>query len=411
MKRDIDALLRERGLAAALILKGETPNPTFRYVVGPPGAHITSAILLWRPGQKPHLVHAMMERDSAGETGFELSEFGGHGFRKILEDEGSRDRAMARLLSNLLSGMGVKGPVLVHGFGEVGRYYHLLNRLREWTPGIEIAEDEDLGLFDRARATKEPEEVDAVRLVAAACGKAYEKVREVIGGGRLEGGKLKDAQGWVTIGRLRREIRRVFFDANLEEPHGNIIAMGRDAGVPHNAGNDQDVLVEGHPIVIDLYPAQAGGGYYFDVTRTICVGRASQELKDLHSLVREAVDRTVDALAPETPARMYQEKVCDLFEARGHRTIRQDERLQEGYIHGLGHGIGLEVHERPNLGGPTQNKDRIAPGSLFTVEPGLYYPSRNLGVRIEDVVYARPDGSFDNLTDIPYELEVAPASA
>ena len=411
MKRDIDALLRERGLSAALILRGETPNPTFRFMAGPPAAHITSAILVCRPGQKPHLVHAMMERDSAEATGFELSDFGAHGFRKILEDEGSRDRAMARLLSKVLDGLGVKGPVLVNGFGEVGRSYHMINRLRELAPDISIAEDEDLGLFDRARATKAPDEVDAVRSVAGVCGRAFARVREVMGGGRLDGGKLKDSEGWVTIGRLRREIRRVFFEADLEEPHGNIIAMGRDAGVPHNVGNDRDVLEEGRSIVIDLYPVQAGGGYYFDVTRTLCVGRASSELKEIHSLVREAVDKTVDALTPEAPARIYQEKVCDLFEQRGHRTIRQDEKLQEGYIHGLGHGIGLEVHERPNLGGPSQNKDRIALGSLFTVEPGLYYPSRNIGVRIEDVVYARPDGSFENLTQIPYELEVAPASA
>ena len=80
-------------------------------------------------------------------------------------------------------------------------------------------------------------------------------------------------------------------------------------------------------------------------------------------------------------------------------------------MHGLGHGIGLEVHERPNLGGPPSNTDRLEPGSLFTIEPGLYYPSRGMGVRLEDVVYARPDGTFENLADnIPYELEVAPAT-
>lgn len=411
MKRDIDALLRERGLTAALILKGETPNSTFRYLVGPPAAHLTTGILVWRPGAEPHLVHGTMERDSAAATGFERSDYGTHRFRAILEEEGNRDRAMARLLAKVLSDLGVKGSVLVQGIGEVGRYYHLLNRLQSLAPGIQIAEDEDFGLFDRARVTKDQGEVDAIRSVASVCERAYLRVREVIHGGRLEGKKLRDDQGWITIGRLRREVKRVFFDADLEEPHGNIIAMGRDAGVPHNEGNDADVLEEGRPIVIDLYPAQRGGGYYFDVTRTICVGRASAELRELYQLVHEAVDRTVESLASEAPARIYQDKVCDFFESRGHKTIRQDERLQEGYIHGLGHGIGLEVHERPNLGGPTQNVDRLSPGSLFTVEPGLYYPSRDLGVRIEDVVYARPDGGFENLTAIPYDLEVAPAAS
>jgi Xaa-Pro aminopeptidase len=411
MKRDIDGLLQDRGLSAALILKGETPSSTFRYLVGPPAAHLSTCILVWMPGRSPHLVHAIMERDSAAATGFERSDYGTHGFRRILDQEGNRDRAMARLLGKVLSELGVRGRILVHGIGDVGRYFHVLSRVRELVPGIEIAEDEDLGLFDRARSTKDPEEIEATRSVAKTCGRAFERIRGIIGGGRLEGKKLRDSEGWVTIGRLRREVRRVFFEAELEEPHGNIIAMGRDAGVPHNSGNDDSVLEEGSPIVIDLYPAQAGGGYYFDVTRTLCVGRASDELRQVHTLVREAVDRTVDALAPGTPARLYQEKVCDLFESRGHRTIRQDEKLEEGYIHGLGHGIGLEVHERPHLGGPPQNQDLIAPGSLFTIEPGLYYPSRDLGVRIEDVVYARPDGSFENVTDIPYDLEVAPRSS
>jgi Xaa-Pro aminopeptidase len=411
MKRDIDELLRARGLSAALVIKGEIPNFTFRYLVGPPAAHLSTGILVWKPGQRPHLVHGAMERDSAAATGFDRTDYGAHGYRQLLEEEGTRDGAMARLLAKVVSELGITGPVLVHGTADVGRYYHVLTRLRSLVPGLEIAEDEDLGIFERARLTKEPEEIDATKKVADACSRAYARIREIISGARLQGSKLHDDQGPVTIGRLRREVKRVFFDADLVEPHGNIIAMGRDAGVPHNEGNDSDVLEEGRPIVIDLYPAQAHGGYYFDVTRTICVGRASQELRDLHALVHEAVRTTVDQLAADSPARVYQDRVCDLFESRGHKTIRQDEKILEGYVHGLGHGIGLEVHERPHLGGTAQNRDRIAPGSLFTIEPGLYYPSRGLGVRIEDVVYARPDGTFENLTSIPYDLEIAPASS
>lgn len=410
MKRDIDALMRERGLAAAVILKGEFPNPTFRYVAGPPAAHLTTGIVLCRPGAVPFLLHGGMERDAAVLTGFERAEYGDFAYSKILAEESTSIRAYARLIERVLDRAGVtEGPVLIGGIMEVGRGHHVLNRLQELMPKIELAEDTDPGLFQKARLTKDPDEVGAVRAVAGVCARAYERIRAIIQGGRLEGGRLKDSAGWVTIGRLRAEVRRVFFEAGLEEPHGNIIAMGRDAGVPHNIGNDADVLVEGKPIVIDLFPAQGGGGYYFDVTRTICVGRAPAELGELYALVREAVDRTVETIHEGAPGRSYQERVCDLFESRGHKTIRQDERLDEGYVHGLGHGIGLEVHERPNLSGNAANKDRIEAGSLFTVEPGLYYPSRGLGVRIEDVVYVAPDGTVENLTGVPYELEVAPA--
>ncbi|HYQ90203.1 MAG TPA: Xaa-Pro peptidase family protein [Candidatus Binatia bacterium] len=406
MKRDIDNLMQERGLSAAIVLQGEHQSPTFRYLTGP-RTHLRG-IVVWRPGAKPYLVHHSMERDSAAATGFDLGDYGSLGWMKMLEQEGSQVRATARLIQAVLDRLGVRGRVLVDGVAQVGWYYHVLNRLSEINRDIEIAEDQDPGLFELARSTKDAEEVTTVRTVASVCERAYARVRSIIQGARLEGKKLRDGEGWVTIGRLRQEVRRIFFEAGLVEPHGNIIAMGRDAGVPHNEGNDGDVLEEGCPIVIDLYPAQENGGYYFDVTRTYCVGRASKELKELHALVQDAVVRTVDRLAVGTPGRVYQENVCDLFEAHGHRTIRQDERVQEGYVHGLGHGIGLEVHERPRLSA-AMNPDLILPGSLFTVEPGLYYPSRGLGVRIEDVIYAHHDGSFENLTHVPYELEIAPA--
>ncbi len=410
MKRDIDTLLRERGLDAALVLKGEFRNPTFRYVVGPAAAHLSTGVLVCRPGKTPFLLHAGMERDAALETGFERAEYGDFSYSKILEKEPSSLRAYAKLLERVLDRVQVtKGRILVTGILDLGRGYHILERLRELLPGIELAEDQDPGIFMQARITKDDDEIAQVRTVAKACERAYERVRSIIQGGKLVGKKLRDSAGDVTIGRLRTEVRRVFFEAGLEEPSGNIIAMGRDAGVPHNAGNDSDVLEEGKPIVIDLYPVQSGGGYYFDVTRTICVGRAPAELKSMYALVRQAVDVTLENIHVGAPGRSFQEKVCDLFEGAGHRTIRQDEKLEEGYVHGLGHGIGLEVHERPQLSGNPSNKDRIEAGALFTVEPGLYYPSREIGIRIEDVVFVKADGTVENLTRVPYELEVAPA--
>ncbi len=116
----------------------------------------------------------------------------------------------------------------------------------------------------------------------------------------------------------------------------------------------------------------------------------------------------MSTLAVGEPCRAYQDKVCDLFEQRGHATVRQNDTTQEGYVHGLGHGVGLAVHEAPRLGGPPSNTQTLEPGMVITVEPGLYYPSRGLGVRIEDLVLVRPDGRFENLTPAPYDLVVEP---
>lgn len=410
MRSDIQTLLAERDLAAAVVLKTEHPNPVFSYMVGP-GGHITVGLLVLRRGAKPHLVHGAMERDAARATGFETSDYGQRGYRKIAVEEGGPTPTEARFLDETLRDLGVTGRIVVEGIGPLGRYHHVLRRLQERRPDLQIVEDRDPSLFVQARVTKDESEVAQVRKVGAVCARAYARVRDVIRGGRLDGGRLEDANGWVTVGRLRQEIRRVFFDAGLEEPHGNIVAQGRDAGVPHNSGNDADVLQEGASIVIDLYPAQPGGGYYFDVTRTYCVGRANDDLRAVYACVLDSLRDTIGALKVGASARSYQERLCDFFEKHGHATIRQNDRIEEGYVHGLGHGIGLEVHERPNLGGPPSNPDVLEPGSLFTIEPGLYYPSRGLGVRLEDVIYTRPDGTFENLAEqIPYELEIAPAS-
>jgi Xaa-Pro aminopeptidase len=102
----------------------------------------------------------------------------------------------------------------------------------------------------------------------------------------------------------------------------------------------------------------------------------------------------------------YQSLACDIFEKKGYATLRQSETLTEGYVHNLGHGIGLEVHEHPRLAGPPTNTDLIVEGSVFTVEPGLYFPSKSVAVRLEDIVYARDDGTFENLTTFPKELEI-----
>jgi Xaa-Pro aminopeptidase len=98
--------------------------------------------------------------------------------------------------------------------------------------------------------------------------------------------------------------------------------------------------------------------------------------------------------------------VCDVFERQGHATVRTNQGVEEGYVHGLGHGVGLAVHEGPRLGGPPTNTALLEPGHVVSVEPGLYYPSRGLGVRIEDLVAVKRDGSIENLTPAPYELEI-----
>jgi Xaa-Pro aminopeptidase len=95
---------------------------------------------------------------------------------------------------------------------------------------------------------------------------------------------------------------------------------------------------------------------------------------------------------------------CDLFEAKGHPTIRQNPLTQEGYVHSLGHGVGLHIHEQPFSGPNSSDNEKLVPGVVVTVEPGLYYPDERLGVRLEDTVWMRPDGQVEVLAEYPLDL-------
>jgi Xaa-Pro aminopeptidase len=107
---------------------------------------------------------------------------------------------------------------------------------------------------------------------------------------------------------------------------------------------------------------------------------------------------------PGALCRDYQVRTCELFEAMGHPTLKSNPQTETGYIHSLGHGVGLNIHERPWFSMRATDSDVLAPGSIFTVEPGLYYPDRGLGVRLENTVWVRPDGQMEVLAEYPMDL-------
>jgi len=209
----------------------------------------------------------------------------------------------------------------------------------------------------------------------------------------------------VTIGEVKNLINLWLAEFGVENPEGTIFAIGRDAGIPHSVGTPSDPLKLGQTIVYDIYPCEAGGGYFYDFTRTWSLGYATDEVQALYDQVKQVYDTLVRELQVNAPFSRYQERTCELFEAMGHPTIRTNPITEVGYVHSLGHGIGLKVHEKP--WSSTVNSlptDILAPGAAFTLEPGLYYPDRGMGVRIEDSYVVTPDGRFEVLADFPKEL-------
>ena len=150
---------------------------------------------------------------------------------------------------------------------------------------------------------------------------------------------------------------------------------------------------------------RSGGGYFYDFTRTWSLGYATDEVQALYDQVKKVYDTLVSELEVNAHFSKYQQRTCELFEAMGHPTICTNQATEVGYVHSIGHGIGLRVHEKPwsTMINPSPT-DILAPGSAFTLEPGLYYPDRGMGVRIEDSFWVTPDGRFELLADFPREL-------
>ena len=403
MRSDLDTLMREHGIDGMVVLALDRYSPALHYVTG---QKIHHALWLRSASGAAHLVVDPMERDQAALAGCEWSTYAQHGFLQLVKDAGSQARALATLTAKVLAELRVSGNVAFLGDASIGFAHGFARALAEVAPNVTIAEAQP-DILAEAQATKDADELERIRHASRGAVEAMRRVREYLATLSRNGEGFKDTAGKeATLGSLRRLIHRTFTDFGLGEDGESIVALGRDAGVPHNRGNDADRLRPGAPILVDIFPGEAGGGYHTDMTRTFCLGPAPEPLAKAYAQCREAFDAAMGALKPGEPCRSYQELVCDVFEAQGHATPRTDAATREGYVHGLGHGVGLAVHEGPRLGGPPSNTEPLRPGHVVSIEPGLYYPERGIGVRIEDLVAVRADGTIENLTPAPYELEV-----
>lgn len=404
LRSDLDALMRDRGLAALVVIAYDRYDPAFHYATG---QKIHHGVYLRASDGRARVLVDPMERDQAALVGCEARTYAELGFLQKLKHADSAAAAYAELLASQLREMGVTGRIAVAGDASIGWGHAMLSQFTALAPDITLDATQP-GVLAHARATKTEDELERIRHCSRGAVAAMARVREYLGSLRRDGERFVDQDERIaTLGSLRTLLQRTFAEHGLGEDGESIVAMGRDAGVPHNRGDDASELRAGQPILIDIFPGEAGGGYHTDMTRTFCLGPAPEPLATLYAQCREAFDAAMEWIAVGKPCREGQETVCDVFERLGHGTPRSQPGLTEGYVHGLGHGVGLAVHEGPSLAGPPSNTTRLAPGHVVSVEPGLYYPSRGMGVRIEDLVVAHADGRIENLTPAPYDLEIA----
>lgn len=236
------------------------------------------------------------------------------------------------------------------------------------------------------RAVKTGAEVEKIRAVQCATVKAMRHAFAAIEGARVDGrGQLREGAVLLTAEGLRRRINRVLMDHDCVggEP---IVACGPRSSNPHWIG--EGPLLAGQPIVLDIFPRHAGTGFWGDLTRTVAKGHATPELARMHRAVRRAQEAALAAVRAGVRGATIHERARAVFRGMEFADGTTREGVPEGFIHGTGHGVGLEIHEAPSLsqaGGP------LRAGNIVTVEPGLYYQATG-GVRIEDTVLVTRDG-------------------
>ncbi|MCC6653438.1 MAG: aminopeptidase P family protein [Candidatus Eisenbacteria bacterium] len=403
MRSDLDRLMRERGLAGVIVLAHDRYCPAFYWCTG---QKIHHGVWFRAADGRAHLVVDPMERDQAALVGCDWSTYAQHGFLAMIKAADSQAQALAQLIAKVAGELQLEGSIAFAGDAPIGFSWAMLSHLEAIAPGL-VVESGAPDVIALAMATKEEHELEKIRHCSRGAVAAMDAVRAYLGSLRRKGDALTDGtHDVVTLGHVRALIHRKFAEFGLAEDGESIVSQGRDAGVPHNRGNDAEPVRMGESIIVDIFPGEAGGGYHTDMTRTFCVGPAPEALRAMYAQCQEAFDAAMTATKGGALCRSLQDLTCDIFERQGHATQRTNSALVEGYVHSLGHGVGLAVHEGPGLRSGEQNKAVLEPGHVVSIEPGLYYPSRGMGMRIEDLVAVRADGSIENLTPCSYELEV-----
>lgn len=395
----LDAGLNELGADALLVLASSSSDSDLAPFVGP--VHLHRSFLIKAPGEPAVLGYLVdMERQEAAATGLELLAPSADELAELRRSGVTENEIWSILVTGGIERARLEsGRIAVAGHPPAGVASAVGKRLSE--RGLELVDGH--GLLRRLRKAKTGYEIDEVRRAAAGTRAAFRRVADLLAGSDdvAAGGSLERDGTPLTAGVLRAAIATELAGHGLEQPEGNIVACGGHAGVPHTRGDDDRALRSGEPVVIDLFPR---GRLFADCTRTFCVGRPSDAFRSAHALCRRALEIATEGARPGIEARELHERVCDLFEGEGYATPRSDAGVRTGYVHGLGHGVGLELHELPSFRKARHGDGTLEEGDVFTLEPGLYAPDDGWGVRLEDLLVMTSSGP-ENLTALPYGFD------
>jgi Xaa-Pro aminopeptidase len=371
-----------------LIYADTIRSPELRHEV--PVAVPDPFLYLERNGNRLAMLSSF-EVDRVGEAGIDAHPYEEFGWDELIAQGLPREELDLELALRAVKEWGVSSAVVPSMFP-----LELADRLR--SAGVDLKVDREV--FLRRRRVKNESELAGIRRAQKGAEEAMGAARELLRRSEPSNGAVMLDGEQLTCERIKLEIQRVFGEHGLASDEF-IVSHGAQSAVGHDMGSGP--IAAGESIVIDLWPRDRESACYADMTRTFVVGEISDELRDYQRLVYEALQRSFDAVRAGIEGRKVFEQVCEIFHEAGQPTQLSKEPgqvLDSGFYHGLGHGVGLEVHEQPWLG---RAPGSLVAGDVVTLEPGLYRHGYG-GVRLEDLALVTEDGC-ENLTSFPYDLQ------
>ncbi|MFA7198126.1 MAG: Xaa-Pro peptidase family protein [Methanoculleus sp.] len=371
----LDLALQEAG-AAAYAAYGSSSDANVRYLTR--FSTTDPVVYVAKPGERGMIVVPQMEHERAvRESPAAVVTRADAGYLEYIKAGEPRWRATAHMIADLAG-----GPVLVPENFPLA----LARELESFHPVLL----DTAGAVEGMRAVKTPEEIEQIRSVQQITEAAMDRGLKLIRTSIPKAGILHRDGEPLTAEAVRTEMH-TYLLAHGCRGRDTIVSCGPDTALPHSAGTGP--LRADEPIVIDIFPQHERSGYHADMTRTVVKGEPSPEIREMYEAVRDAKALAASQVRVGAVGADLYYATVEFFRDRGY------ESSTRGFIHSLGHGVGLEVHEEPSLG--PQGKALVA-GNVITIEPGLYYPGTG-GIRLEDMG-AVTGTDFDRFTQYPEEL-------
>lgn len=376
MADPIDEALEKTG-TSAYVAYADSSSPDMLYLTG---FQVNDPLLyIKKRGEEGNLVVPQMEYDRAlQECRCGVINRGDAGFFDDLEEHKDGLLAMASMTSRLAGGDILLSPDLPISFAKKIESFH------------RIAVDG--GTVSGMRAVKTHAEAENIRKIQKSTEEAMEYAISMIRNADCKNGELFLKGEPLTSDYIRNEIHCFFLRRGITA-RDTIVSCGKETAIPHCIGNG--TILENEPVVIDVFPCDSRTGYHSDMTRTVVRGEPDPEIEAMYSCVRDAKRLAEGMIAEGKTGKEIHEFVVNYFDENGYMSGK------EGFIHSLGHGVGLAVHEQPSL---SPSGGKLVEGNIVTVEPGLYYKDVG-GIRLEDIGMVTKTG-FDCFTDYPEDIRI-----